>query len=249
MHYLHKCLVALLPLFVFIFATAEESKPLADAGIVTCEESNPEVGPSQWVTSKKGYSAAVEIHAVVTGTGKRRLCRTSWVLHLRGPEGKRSAITVAEREDYPDDEEWVQENSFEIDAWSKDGNMVLVSQIQAQGDWDETTPVVFDFASHQHWRTDLYPLFKTVIPPGCFVVYRALRFAEDNRVLISAMSTDDDREPRAEPCFPDSLWQLDFRHNNIARLIAKPSKNHQQNILPQSSRNPPVRIKQNLAIQ
>ena len=57
--------------------------------------------------------------------------------------------------------EWAQENSFEINAWSNDGKMVLASQIEAQGDWDETTPVIFDFSTNQHWRVELYPLFKS----------------------------------------------------------------------------------------
>ena len=31
-----------------------------------------------------------------------------------------------------EDEQWVQENLFEINAWSRDGMMVLTSQIEAQ---------------------------------------------------------------------------------------------------------------------
>jgi len=181
---------------------------------------------SKWITSNEGNSAAVELRITVTGTGRQRLCRTSWVLHLRGTDGKLTSITVAEREDHPDDDEWVQENSFEVDAWSNDGKMILVSQIQAQGDWDETTPVVFDFASNEHWRVELYLLFRRLIPSGCNVVYRTLRFGEDGRVLISAISTDDDRELGTKPCFPDSLWKLDFRHNAITRLTTRPAKNH-----------------------
>jgi hypothetical protein len=126
--------------------------------------------------SAGGSSAAVELRASVTGSGIHRRCVTSWKLHVRGKDAKEQVITVAERTDSPDDNEWVRESSFEIKAWSKDGNMLLTSQIQAQGDWDETTPIVFDFNTNKYWRVELYPLFKALIPSDCYVVYRVLRF-------------------------------------------------------------------------
>jgi len=152
------------------------------------------------------------------GRDKERRCTTSWILHLRERDGQAHSVTVAEREDVPEDNEWIQENSFEINAWSIDGSMVLVSQIEAQGDWDETTPIIYDFNARKHWRVELSPLFKKLIRPECYVVYRPLRFAKDGRIVISAASTDDDREPGTKPCFSESLWQLDFLHNTIARV-------------------------------
>ncbi len=140
---------------------------------------------------------------------------------MRDQNKQPKRITVAEREDRPDDNEWVQENSFEINAWSEDGKMVLISQIEAQGDWDQTTPIIYDFQHDKHWRIELHPLFKKLIPADCYVVYRPVRFADDERIVISASSTDTDREPGTKLCFKDSLWQLDFRHSSIARVPIK----------------------------
>jgi hypothetical protein len=195
---------------------AEESKPIASAGTITCDYPGGG-GISKWVTSKSGFSAAIELRVKISGAGKQRHCITSWRLHVRGKDGKMRVIGVAERDDQPDDEEWIEENSFEIEAWSGDGKMLLVSQIEAQGDWDETTPIVFDFTSNTFHRVELAPLFEKLIPGDCYVVYRILRFSEDGNVLVSAMSTDNDREAGTKACFPESLWKLDFREGVIAR--------------------------------
>jgi hypothetical protein len=139
-------------------------------------------------------------------------------LHLRGKDGKERTVSVAQRDDSPEDNEWVEENSFWIDAWSSDGTMVLASQVEAQGDWDKTTPIVYDFKTKTYKRVDLFPLFKRLIATDCYVVYRALRFSGDGMVLISAMSTDDDREPGTKACFVESRWKLDFERNTISRV-------------------------------
>jgi hypothetical protein len=212
---MRKLLLFVLSVLTFLPIAAEESKPLADTGTVTCDDHAPK-GPLKWVTSKAGYSAAVELSVSITGTGDSRHCITDWKLHVRGKDSKERTVPVAQRDDSPEDEEWIEENSFWIDAWSSDGTMVLASQIEAQGDWDETTPIVFDFKTGGYHRVALFPLFKKLIPADCYVVYRALRISADGRVLISAMSTDDDREPGRKACFPESLWKLEFLHKSIS---------------------------------
>lgn len=217
---MRKLLTIVLPLCVISLAVAQDIKPLADAGVTTCQSADSG-GTGKWVTSNAGFAAAVELRLKVTGTDKQRRCTTSWVLHIRDENKQPKSITIAEREDRPEDNEWTQENSFEINAWSRDGKSVLISQIEAQGDWDETTPIIYDFQSDKQWRIELNPLFKKLIPADCYVVYRPIRFADDERVLISASSTDTDREPGTTPCFEDSLWQLDFRRSSIARVMTK----------------------------
>jgi hypothetical protein len=202
---------------------AEESKPLADAGTITCDD-HAAAGSLKWLTSKAGYAAAVELLVTITGRGDSRDCVTSWKLHVRDKDGKEQTLGVDERDDTPQDSEWVQENSFEIDAWSNDGTMVLASQIEAAGDWDETTPIVFDFKTHTYQRVELLPLFKKLIPSGCNVVYRALGFSDDGTALISAMSTDDDRKPGTKACFPESHWKLDFQKKRIFRASTNRSR-------------------------
>lgn len=196
---------------------AQRDLPLADAGTITCDY--PQGGGiGKWVTSKAGFSATVELRASVSGAGPNRKCTTSWILHRRGKDGRESIISASERADTPEDNEWVEENSFALNAFSDDGRKVLASQIEAQGDWDETTPIILDLRSGSRWRIELYPLFKELIPPNCYVVYRTLRFTNRERVLISAASTDDDLEPGAKQCFAESFWELDYRTNMIKRV-------------------------------
>jgi hypothetical protein len=203
---------------------AEESKPLADAGTVTCDYSPPAGSRSQWVKSSAGFSAAVELQTAIIELGSHRRCVTSWKLHVRGKGGNEQVITVGQRDDTPDDTEWVQENSFQIDGWSKDGNIVVTSQIQAQGDWDETTPILFDFTTKRYSRVELFPLFKEMIPADCNVVYRVLGVSDNRTVLISAFSTDDDRDSGTPQCFAESRWRLDSRNRTVSR-VAPPDKN------------------------
>lgn len=198
-------------------ALAQDGEPLADAGTAICEEPQQGGHTGKWVTSKRGFSAAVELRVSVAGKDKQRHCTTSWILHVRGQDGHPRSCNVAERDDVPEDNEWVQENSFEIISWSSDGNVLLASQIEAQGDWDETTPIIYDFSSGQHWRVQLQPLFKKFIASDCYVVYRPFGFTQDGRVLLSAMSTDNDPEPGTKPCFATGQWYLDFRRNTISR--------------------------------
>jgi len=212
-----KCLViVLVPLWIVTSAIGQDKKPLADAGVSICSE-NAGGGMSAWVTSPKGFSAAVELRRRITGAGAKRRCTTSWVLHVRRQKGAPRTAVLAEREDVPEDNEWIQENSFWVDAWSPDGNMILTSQIEAQGDWDETTPVVYDFRSGKYWRIELHALFEKHIPPDCYVVYRPRGFGENGTVVIWASSTDDDREEGTKPCFPESTWRLDFRTGTLFR--------------------------------
>jgi len=216
-------------MFVLVFwvvpcGFAEESKPLADAGTVTCDYSPPTGNRSQWVTSSTGFSTAVELQTAINGSGNHRRCVTSWRLHLRRQDGNEQVITVGQREDTPDDNEWTQENSFQIDGWSQDGNIVVTSQIQAQGDWDETTPILFDFTKKRYSRVELFPLFKAKIPAGCYVLFRILGVSDSGAVLISAFSTDDDRAPGTPQCFPESRWKLDSRNRSITRVARQQKK-------------------------
>lgn len=181
------------------------------------------------MTSTAGYAAAVELLVTVTGTGENRNCVTSWRLHLRDTSGAKPTLTVAEREDKPEDNEWGQENWFEIIGWSRDGKRLVASQSEVEGDGDVSTPIVYDFVTGKHWRVELDPLFQeSYIPADCYVVYRVLGFDASGGVRIEAMSTDDDREAEQPPCFPDSRWVLDYQKNTIRRAIPNSVPVHSQ---------------------
>jgi hypothetical protein len=225
---------------------AQEQKPLADAGVATCHSPSPG-GPtsapmSAWVKSAtgNGFAAAVELRQRITGTGPHRVCRTTWVLHVRKEGDKARAIEVAEREDSPGDNEWTQENSFELEAWSADGNLLLAAQIEAQGDWDVTTPILYDFTSGTHRRLELGPIFDQMTPANCSVVYRPLRLDDAGNLIISAMSADDDREPGTPACFPKSLWRFDLHTNNISHM--RPASKPRPEPLPNLLVMPPLPV-------
>jgi hypothetical protein len=201
---------------------AQEQKPLAGAGAVTCNSPVPSGQISPWVKSGNAFAAAVELRQRITGTGSHRVCRTTWVLHVRKEGEKPHTVEVAQRDDSPGDTEWIQENSFEIEAWSSDGNLLLAAQIEAQGDSDETTPIIYDFASGNYRRMELGPIFGQMSPADCYAVYRPLRFDDVGSLFISAMSTDHGRAPGTPACFPESLWRFDLRTNTISHIRPKP---------------------------
>ena len=126
---MQRILIAIFLLCISGVAFAEESKPIAETDRTICEYVHPGKNISKWVTSKAGFSAASELRARVTGKGSQRHCLTSWILHLRRQNSQDRTLMVAQRDDVPEDNEWMQENIFEIEAWSKDGKMVLISQI------------------------------------------------------------------------------------------------------------------------
>jgi hypothetical protein len=99
--------------------SAQDGKPLADAGTTICNEPQQGGGLGKWVTSKQGFSAAVELRVTVSGKDEQRHCTTSWILRARRHGDQPQSITIVERDDVPEDNEWVQENSFEIMAWSR----------------------------------------------------------------------------------------------------------------------------------
>ncbi|UWZ83201.1 hypothetical protein [Occallatibacter riparius] len=203
---------------------AQEQKPLADAGTVTCDSPVPKGQMSSWITSSSGFSAAVELRQRITGTGPKRNCRATWVLHVRKEGEKSHAIEVAENDASPEAGEWFQENSFEIEAWSTDGNQILAAQIEAEGDASETTPIIYDFISNSNRRIDLRPVFDQMTPANCYIVFYPFRFDDSGNLVIHAMSTDDDREEGTPACFPESDWRYDLRTNTISRMRPQPPK-------------------------
>ncbi len=203
---------------------AQDQKPLADAGTVTCDGPAPTGQMSVWVKSSNGFSAAVELRRHTSGTTNHRVCRTTWILHVRKEGEKPRAIEVAQINASPADGEWNQENSFEIEAWSPDGNQILAAQIEAEGDASDTTPIIYDFISNSYRRLGLRPVFDQMTPADCYMVFYPFRFDESGSLVIHAMSTDDDRDPGTPACFPESDWRYDLRTNTISRMRPKPLK-------------------------
>jgi len=165
------------------------------------------------VKSPRGYTAGLEIKAVRHGKGTKQRCLTSWNLLVSGPDGISTPLEIQSREDKPSDNEWKYENSFELIGWSQNGVRLLAAVVTAGGDWDETTPVVYDFQQQKWWRVELTPVFGKVIPTNCGVYFRPTGFTANGEVLILAGPFDDE-----EQCFKKSRWTLDYRKHTVRKI-------------------------------
>jgi hypothetical protein len=119
------------------------------------------------------------------------------------------------------------------------GNLLLASQIEAAGDWDETTPIIYDFSTGSYRRIELAPIFGQMTPANCYVVYYPLSFDDSGNLVISAMSTDTDREPGTPACFPERLWRFDLRTNTISRMKPQRPKSSPEAPAPPIKPSPP----------
>jgi hypothetical protein len=217
---------------------AQEYKPLANSGVVACGNPLPSSQMSTWVKSGNG-SAAVEVRQRITGSGNRRVCRTTWILHVRKESEQPHATEVAEIDASPADGEWNQENSFEIDAWSTDSHLLLAAQSEAAGDAEIMTPIIYDFNIGSYRRLELGPVFGQMTPANCYVVYYPLSFDDSGNLVISAMSTDTDREPGTPASFPERLWRFDLRTNTISRMRPQRPKSGPEAPAPPIKPSPP----------
>lgn len=207
-------LLAVLLCVPFTAATAQSAKnakPLVSASAVTCEDAGENY--SKPVKSRVGFTASVEVKAVREGKGKERRCITSWILRASGPQMASTSTAVQTREDKPSDNEWGYENGFDVIGWSKDGVRLLTAAVQAGGDWDETTPIVYDFQTHKSWRVDGASIFSKVVPKDCLVYFRPVRFAPTGEVVILVAPFEDDAR-----CFVKSLWSLDYERQTVQKI-------------------------------
>ena len=140
-------------------------------------------------------------------------CHTRWLLHVAPRRANFETITVGERDNGAE-----YQNSFEIIVWSQDGGRLLAAQVVAGGDWDETTPVVYDFASKQVWSVKLIDVFKQIAAADCLLSFRPNGFASDGRVRIEVGLMDaSDLAPGEKPCFAKSMWLLDYKTKKVSR--------------------------------
>lgn len=215
MRVLRKVRLALL-VFLSLATAFAQSRPatektLAVASAVSCEY--PGANTSTSVKSRHGYTARLEVKAVRHGKGKEQRCLTSWILRVSAPDGSSAPIEIQSSEDKPDSNEWIYENSFELIGWSQDGVRVLAATVTAGGDWDETTPVVYDFQQHKWWRVELAPVFRSVVPQDCAVDFRPSGFISNDEVLILAGPFDDETQ-----CFKKSHWALNYAKRAVRKI-------------------------------
>jgi hypothetical protein len=62
------------------------------------------------------------------------------------------------------------------------------------------------------------------VPADCDVLYRILGVGNAGTVVISAFSTDDDRDPGTPQRFAESRWKLDSRKRTLTRAAPRKKK-------------------------
>jgi hypothetical protein len=201
--------------------SAEVAKPASgglrepvSTGNVRCDENWLSTRSADLI-SPSGVTASVELRGkmLVGKTTDDNRCKTTWILHLVG-KGTSQTIIIDTRDD-----ELYYEHIFEMDGWSKNGSLLLMSQIQTAGDWDETTPVVYDIQNQRMWRTELAPLFDKFTPKDCPVYFRTMGFASSGKIMLDVGSLDQsDPSPGEKPCFQNSLWELDYTQKRVTRV-------------------------------
>lgn len=129
-------------------------------------------------------------------------------------EGPFSMIHVRDHTDSPD-----KENSFEIQGWSSDGNVLLATTVTAAGDWDETTPAIYSAKESTLWVVPLAPIFRNRKNPPCDLSFWPLGFTPKGKIVFEAGALDEPYLNQGEkPCFERSFWTLDYINKTVARL-------------------------------
>jgi hypothetical protein len=192
-------------------------KPVA-TDTVACTDENMPASKSDVVVSPSGLRARVSLQAKAA-PGKNddnQRCVTIWTAAVsRRGTGWRRVFEDQRNDDY--------EYSFEINGWSGDGKLLLMSMVGAAGDWDETTPVIYDADKNKSYEIELAPLFKAMTPKDCYPYFRPLGFNALHHVLLNAGDLETDRAPGEKPCFPNSLWELDYVQKRVKRVPEKAS--------------------------
>jgi hypothetical protein len=166
------------------------------------------------VVSPAGFEARASLQAKAAAgkSDDNQRCVTIWTVMV----SRRGAPWRRVFHDQRDDD---YEFSFEINGWSEDGKLLLLSMIAMAGDWDETTPVVYDAEKNKSYEIPLTPLFDHVTPKHCVLYFRPLGFSASHQVLLDVGPLNsDDLPPGQKPCFAESQWALDYVQKRVKRV-------------------------------
>jgi hypothetical protein len=214
-------------LLTFCLSTVAQTKATFEQPVETAEvscESHTGNARSLPVMSPNGASASVQVTAkLLPAINKHdQRCYTTWTLHVQSRSASPKRILFDKNDD---------ENSYqykaEIDSWSSDGRLLLFSEIPYAGDWDATQPFVYDSSSGKLIRVALDKAFRRLHASECAIYFRPLAFVTADEVAIASGAFEQDLAPGQKPCFPDSVWAVNF-HTLAARRI--------------SSKHPPARV-------
>jgi hypothetical protein len=202
-----------------------EDKPLASATI-SCGSQSP--AKSGVIKSPSANNASVEMQATVTQTSKGKHCETTWLLHVGGPQRSPKTIEVDSRADESADNDYGYENSFELIGWSQDGMLLLGSTVIAAGDFDETSPVVYDYSKDKWWKVSLTPLFQKLTAANCLLLFRPTGFTTDGKVLVFV--GDPATDYGNKPCIAAGRWVLDYEKKTITKFNPSSKASESKNV-------------------
>jgi hypothetical protein len=186
----------------------------ASTDTVQCSDENLPASKSAVVLSPSGFEARLSLQAKAAPAKNddNQRCVTTWSLMV----GRKGAPLRRVFQDERNDD---FEYSFEIDGWSEDGKLLLTSMIAVAGNWDETTPVIYDIERNKSYEIALTPLFDNVTPKNCTLYFRPLGFSATHQVLLDVGALDsDDLAPGEKPCFTESQWALDYLQRRVKRV-------------------------------
>lgn len=169
--------------------------------------------------SPAGADASVELRgeALLGKTEADNRCVTTWTLRIAA-NGTSRIISVGTFDFEWDDYTYF----FEMNGWSKDGQRLLMSMVTWYGDWNKTTPVVYEVQGQQIRRTELDPLFQRIAPKDCPLHFLPLGFSPSGQVLFDVFPGNaSDLAPGEKACFQESRWQLDY----VQKVVTRASPN------------------------
>src|SRR5579859_6137787 len=192
-------------------------KPVS-TDIVECGDEDTPASKSALVVSPSGLQARLRLQAkaIKAKNKEDRRCATTWTL-MAGSRGAPLRIVFQEQRD----DEWGNESSFEIEGWSEDSRFLLLSTATMAGDWDETTPVIYDAEKNKSYEIKLAPLFEAMTPKDCLLYFRPLGFNASNQVLLDVGDLNYNRAPGEKACFPESRWELDYIQKRVKRVSTR----------------------------
>ncbi|HTC94548.1 MAG TPA: hypothetical protein VK699_14000 [Terriglobales bacterium] len=185
---------------------------------VECGDEDMPASNSAVVLSPSGLQAKLRLQAKTVKAKSKDdwRCATTWTLLVNRRGTPLRTVFQEQRDD-----EWGNESSFEIDGWSEDGRFLLLSTATMAGDWDETTPVIYDAEKNKSYAIKLAPLFEALTPKDCLLYFRPLGFNASSQVLLDVGDLNYDRAPGEKACFPESRWELDYIQKRVKRVSGR----------------------------
>lgn len=173
---------------------------------------------SQILASEDGKNRAfgeVEVH--FRKTLRETHCLATWTLNISidgGPFKSYVADTV--------EEDVGQGFKWEIVSWSADGERLLATPIEYNGDWDRTLLMIFNIKDSSIWKKNLSDIFifQQMEAQQCYPLFRPLGFIQND--IAFEVVVAEELDPDRKPCKPHRFWAIAAPADDV-RPLSGPS--------------------------